>query len=144
MAGDRTVRTVWAIQQSCFAHPYRAIPKATETFNDPFAPYVGIDNLPIEASARVKASGLTPSSSDPMIMVAFCGKVKFPSSVPPVSSAKKGPSRFSREHRCQDNISVHPMALRLARGWSGSAQKGESHSFSAPNDSAVRKMDPTL
>jgi len=63
------IRTIWLYQL------YINIPNATETFIEPFIPEIGIETLPKLLSAILRHSGLTPSSSDPMIAIPESGKL---------------------------------------------------------------------
>ena len=76
----------------------------------------------------------------------FRGKTKSSIGVPPVSSAKTGMSsgRLSKEVLSHGIDSMQPIAERIARGWLGSVQKGESSTFSAPNASALLNIEPKL
>lgn len=101
------------------------IPKATPTFKDAFKPFIGTDTLPYRA--RFNASGLHPSSSEPIIQIPSFGNLNSVIGVPPVSKANTGTSS-GKEFKSilfQPIVSIQPIELRCARGCKGSVQNGE-------------------
>ena len=74
------------------------------------------------------------------------GKRNSSSAVPPSSRAKTSffPRRESSSATSQGRTPAAPMAVFAALGWVGERVRGERKMRSAPNASAVRKIDPTL
>jgi len=90
------------------------MPNATATLSEALMPFIGMLTIPAETFLR--ASALSPSSSEPSRTMPCLGKEKEVIGVPPVSSAKTGKSagRDSSEQyshgriaQCSNSNSYH-------------------------------------